>query len=552
MAESSSLASGKGPRVFTRKASGLVRVMSPRSALIYNFLTMGVIFPWTFVWAPAAFQGSNLIFGIILAFVFELPLALSYAWLATAMPRSGGDYVFQSRTLGGGFGFTAVFGLFVIWILQWVALSGWLLAVLGIAPLMFGLSVTTGIAGLATVGAWASSATGIIVISLINAAVSLVLLVSGFRNYVRLQTVMFVAVVISMVIMLVLFFTSNPQIFTEKMNAFAAASTGVHDFMGKAVAAAAKAGVSVHPPVNLFGTLMVAPIAWTSLQWATYSVEQGGEVKNAHVFKNQVIVLVGSLVAVALLLVLLAVGMQHGIGQAGITVASAGYWLGLPQATLNGTMLMPNMLAIALTGSSVLVALIGIGYILNSFQIVCNCYIGTTRILVAQALDGLLPQWFARVSPRWKSPVNAHLAYFLASIPVIFAFNLIPDWSTKWALGVTFANGLALTLSGLAAALLPMRGKTIYQASPGSRYTIGNVPVVTILGGLGFVFGMFMVISFLTVQGLGLAFNPSDPTSYMLVVGSVLIALLVYLAMKWRRSRSGINVRFAFSEVPPE
>ena len=51
------------------------------------------------------------------------------------------------------------------------------------------------------------------------------------------------------------------------------------------------------PPFWLFGTLMVAPIAWTSLQWATYSVEQGGEIKNAHVFRNQLFIIVGSLAA---------------------------------------------------------------------------------------------------------------------------------------------------------------------------------------------------------------------------------------------------------------
>ena len=33
------------PEIFTRKASGLVRVMSPYSAFIYNILTMGLIFP---------------------------------------------------------------------------------------------------------------------------------------------------------------------------------------------------------------------------------------------------------------------------------------------------------------------------------------------------------------------------------------------------------------------------------------------------------------------------------------------------------------------------
>ncbi len=41
--------------------------------------------------------------------------------------------------LGGGIGFTLVFSGFVIWILQWVALSGWLLATLGFAPLFLGL-----------------------------------------------------------------------------------------------------------------------------------------------------------------------------------------------------------------------------------------------------------------------------------------------------------------------------------------------------------------------------------------------------------------------------
>ena len=41
------------PEVFTRNSSGLVRVMSPYSAFVYNILTMGLIFPWTDLWHPA-------------------------------------------------------------------------------------------------------------------------------------------------------------------------------------------------------------------------------------------------------------------------------------------------------------------------------------------------------------------------------------------------------------------------------------------------------------------------------------------------------------------
>jgi len=125
------------PEVFTRKASGLVRVMSPYSAFIYNILTMGLIFPWTYLWAPGALPGGKLVWGIILATILEIPIAFAYVWLSTALPRSGGDYVFQSRAFGGGWGFTLLMSGFVIWILQWVAMSGWLISYLGFAPLFY-------------------------------------------------------------------------------------------------------------------------------------------------------------------------------------------------------------------------------------------------------------------------------------------------------------------------------------------------------------------------------------------------------------------------------
>ena len=101
------------PEIFTRKASGLVRVMSPYSAFVYNILTMGLIFPWTYLWAPGALPGGRLVWGILLAMIFEIPIAFVYVWLSTALPRSGGDYVFQSRVFGGGAAFTVVIAVVI-------------------------------------------------------------------------------------------------------------------------------------------------------------------------------------------------------------------------------------------------------------------------------------------------------------------------------------------------------------------------------------------------------------------------------------------------------
>jgi APA family basic amino acid/polyamine antiporter len=552
------MAEAVAPQVFTRRASGLVRVMSPYSAFIYNILTMGIIFPWTYVWAPTALQGSNLVLGIGFAFLFELPIALAYVWLATALPRSGGDYVFQSRVFGGGFGFTVVFAFFVVWILQWVALSGWLLATLGIAPTFIGLGVTTGTQFFTDIGTWAAGATGIVVISLANALIALTLLVTGFRNYVRFQYVMWYAILLSFGIVLLLFLTTSPGEARASLDSFAGEVDGVSGFFATARAAAESAGVNFNPPFWLIGTLLVAPIAWTSLQWATYSSEQGGEIKNAHVFRNQAFIMVGSLIVTAGLLILLALAMQKGIGSEGIRVASSGYWYLVGEATIGNSIMFPNLMAMAFTSSPIIVALIGLGFILNSFQIVCNCYIGTTRIMVAQGLDGLLPDWFARVHPRWKTPFNAHLAYLIAAIPVILLFNNkfpgldVPDWSTKWALGVTFANGAVMTLSALAAALLPYRARKLYEASPGARYMLGGVPAVTVVGTLGFLFGAFMVGAFFFAEELGLAGSLTDYFPYYIVAATAAFGLIVYWIMRTVRANQGLKVEYAFAEIPPE
>lgn len=535
------------PEVFTRKASGLVRVMSPYSAFIYNVLTMGLIFPWTYLWAPGALPGGKLVWGILLATLLEIPIAFAYVWLSTALPRSGGDYVFQSRAFGGFWGFTLMMSGFVIWILQWVALSGWLLSYLGFAPLFLGLGATMSNPALTAVGVWFTSSTGIIVTSILNALASMLLLVSGFKNYVKVQYVMFYGILLAFGTMLVVLFTTPAAVFIERLNAFALASGGVENFYEVARQASLDAGIDLNPPFSLLATLLIAPIAWTSLQWATYSAEQNGEIKDARSFKSQAFILVGSLILTGILLAALAMAFERAGGAEFLYIAGAGYWSGIEEATISGFWLWPNIIAVALTASPFVVLLIGIGYILNSFQIVNNCYIGVTRIMVAMSLDRLLPEWVSKVDERLHTPVNAHLAYFLASIPVILVYNLWGEWYAL-TLGVTFACGYVFTASSLAGAVLPYRAKELYEASPGAQYKLGNIPWVTILGGLGFVFGGAMVLSFMFVPQLGL----TSTLAYTVVFGVIGVSALWYFLAKAAQKRRGIDVDYAFKEIPPE
>ena len=535
------------PEVFTRKSSGLVRVMSPYSAFIYNILTMGLIFPWTYLWAPGALPGGRLVWGILLAMIFEIPIALTYVWLSTALPRSGGDYVFQSRVFGGGVGFAVVMSGFVIWILQWVALSGWLLSYLGFASLFLGLGGTMGNPSLTSIGVWFTTPWGIIIVSILNALLAMVLLVSGFKNYVKFQYVMWYATLLSFGLMLYLMFSATPETFAQKLDAFVVASGGAANFYQTAIDAAKAANIDLNPPFSLLATLLVAPIAWTSLQWATYSAEQNGEIKGARSFQNQIIIILGSLIATGVLLAVLAAAFEHGIGTQFLYVAGAGYWAGLDAGKFNGVFLWPNIVAMALAGSPIIVVLIAFGYILNAFQIVNNCYIGMTRVMVAMSLDRLLPEWVSRVSDKLHTPVNAHVIYFLASIPVILVYNLWGQW-TALTLGVTFACGYVFVITALAGALMPYRAKALYDASPGAVYKLGNIPLVTIFGLIGAIVGGVMVLMFMFYSALGL----TSVLAYQVVFGVLAVSIVWYFLAKMIQSSRGINVDYAFKEIPPE
>ncbi len=476
---------GAKPEIFVRKASGLVRVMSPWSAMFYNILAMGVIFPWTYLWAPGALPGGRLVWGILLAMLFEVPIALVYVFLSTSLPRSGGDYVFQSRVWGGGTAFAITMSGIVIWQLVWIALAGWLQSYLGLAPLFLGLGATLGNATLARIGVAFTTPPVIVIVSLANTLGAFFLLISGFKNYVSLQRWMVVFTAIAIATTIAVLFYVNPAVVPERLNAFSAAVGGNPNFYQGAVDAAKAAGIDLHPPFSLLATLLVAPIAWTSLQWATYSAEQNGEIKDAKSFKTQAFIFIGGLVITGILLMVLGMAFERSLGSDFLRVAGSGYWSGVSQANIAGFNLWPPILAVALAGSPIIVLLIGLGYIFNSFQIANNIMIGTTRIMVAASLDRAMPEWFSRVNERWHTPVNAHLAFMLASIPAILCYNLVPGWLAL-TLGVTFGGGLGFTGSALAGIFFPYKAKEVYAASPGAKYTVH--PYIGMLFGLGGVF----------------------------------------------------------------
>jgi amino acid transporter len=183
-----------------------------------------------------------------------------------------------------------------------------------------------------------------------------------------------------------------------------------------------------------------------------------------------------------------------------------------------------------------------------------------TRVMVAMSLDRLLPEWVSRVHEKLHTPVNAHLAYFVASLPIILGYNLVtqPFTWTSLTLGVTFGCGYVFVVTSLAGALLPYRAREVYEASPGAHYKFGSLPLITVLGGIGAVLGTLMVATFLFSKALGVLGNwdftdfPSHLWAQIIALAIIVISAVWYVLAKNSQKSKGINVEYAFKEIPPE
>src|ERR1700760_1306095 len=98
--------------LFVRKGTGLVRGWSVQDAFIYAFFSINLITLGLYIFADAPFiPKGSLLLAIILSGAYLVFQGVVYAALIAVMPRAGGDYVWVSRVIGGGIGFSlAVFG----------------------------------------------------------------------------------------------------------------------------------------------------------------------------------------------------------------------------------------------------------------------------------------------------------------------------------------------------------------------------------------------------------------------------------------------------------
>src|SRR5271155_3903597 len=116
----------KRPDVFLRESTGLVKNVSLLDAISLNLASMSVgttlaIIGFTTILLPSV-SGLNLVYASIIGFALSIPQIIVYTMMTSRISRTGGDYVWVSRTFGGLIGGPLAFMGFALEAIAYIAL----------------------------------------------------------------------------------------------------------------------------------------------------------------------------------------------------------------------------------------------------------------------------------------------------------------------------------------------------------------------------------------------------------------------------------------------
>ncbi len=539
--------SGQG--LFVRNATGLVRAWATFDAFVYSFFSVNLVaLGWyIFSFAPGTAAGGNLITAIVISSIFVMAEVVVYAGLISVMPRAGGDYVWQTRVLGGGIGSVlAITGwIFILWL--WVPIYGNILSLEFISPLCTILAATTGSTTFAT---WAQDATtngGSMLASLIVAAFSTVVIALGMKVYARVQKFCFYGGMLGLLTMFILLLVSDHSAFVNGFNHF---STTVFGAKGNAyaqtVAAAHKAGYAPVPFSKLafVSSWALIPLLLFFNLWPNWGATLYGEVRGAGDFFRNLRAMAFAVVASATLAILSLVLIAKVTTSAFYNDANLVYGSG---TAVLPVWPYPGLLASFLTTNHVLQLWLVLSLSLWFWGWCGTVFLSSTRVIFAAAFDRTLPGRFADVSSN-GAPLVALVTMLVPGVllSILYSYN-IHGFRTV-TLDATLVIAVTFLGSTVAAIVLPWRQKRVYDASPIARYRLAGVPLITVAGVIFLLFLLWNIYQWLSNAVYGV----NDKTSLVFLLILYVVAIALYIGSRLYRRQQGVDLSAAHREIPVE
>lgn len=532
------------PGLFTRKATGLVREARTTDALFYNVMWASVALAFAFAWLlyGFAYPGANMAISFLIAAALGLPGAFCYAMLASVMPRTGGDYVFNSRSLHPSIGFAANFN-FCFWLAIIYGLYTTYMTTYGFGAFGRMMAGFTGSTGWLDFGDWFSNDYAIFIVGTIAVLISAaVFVVGGLTLFLRLQVVTFGIYILGTFLLPVIIgiFQSKTG-FIANFNDYAANLGGPDHASAALTASAAKAGFAP-TGFDTETTLKAVSVFWYIFGFLYSSNYFAGEIrlrKRTHMLSIPGALGVSVIFIGGLLIVYLGITGYNFNGALGFADPAAyGFTAGAPA--------YPEIFSIA-SGSWVLGAIMIIGFTVGLLIWLPQTMLLISRSMFAWSFDRIMPARLSYVDSRTHSPVIAIGIVTLLAIAstAIYAFT---DWFSTLAVLLGLSATLFITAFG--AILLPYRQKAMVENSP-YGFKVMGIPILSLVGYLA-VCGFGLAIGVLLWDPGSGASLSANPGKLWLTLGVLAAGIAIYFVSGAVRKRQGIDLSLTYRELPPE
>ena len=540
------------PKLFVRPASGLVREVSTTRAI---FFSLGAAVAWEpawviawVTWVPAFVVGgwTSLSWSILVAGVFNMfVLSMIYAYLATALPRSGGDQIYTTRITNPLVGFleswTFIFSIF--------AFMGY-----GLNVLILTISASVGILGFSApdpwnaFSAWLLEPTGMLVAGTIVMALILLVSIQPTRRFHTINSVIVALGLITSAFIL-------PFLVGVDMNAFA---NNFQRFTGRTIQGlieeAAAGGFSVGTfQLSIIGALLgFGLIQFVGFQYTGFLAgELKGKVSRGIIYSF--------FVACLVVILLHTVYLQAFVNVFGSDLLFALSYLFYTTGTAPFVPLAQTLIAVAKPELTGIMSISALGSFLIGFSLAITWIATATRTAFAWAMDRLIPTSLSAINARTKQPLRLVFIFiaiwYVSFLGSIYGYTFITGAVTSSLLAM-----LIWILPGLNAVLLPYKRPEIYELIPKSMRKSYGLPVVTILGiiwlcfsvPIYFLYVFWPIFSQAYGQHLIGVFDVALSTGLILFAGILIAGIIVYYAARWYNKRKGVDMDLLFKTVPPE
>jgi APA family basic amino acid/polyamine antiporter len=171
-----------------------------------------------------------------------------------------------------------------------------------------------------------------------------------------------------------------------------------------------------------------------------------------------------------------------------------------------------------------------------------------SRIIFAWSFDRLVPEKICYIHPTLRSPIIAILIIALiAEVGVIDA-----------ATGGVMGAQLNFVFYAVSTQLVPVLAITIFpftkpelfeNASAFVKRKVGKVPVITIVGGITFLYLLWMLIASFLYPAVGGRIGTGTLGT---LAGFIISGIIVFYVARWYRMKNeGIDINWTFQSIPP-